>query len=99
VTVFEGFFDFLSALTYYGKKIATEVIVLNSVALGQKAIARIGDASFRKVHLYLDRDLSGRKLTQDFHQQLPSVTVVDNSVLYADSKDFNEFLVNSALKS
>jgi 5S rRNA maturation endonuclease (ribonuclease M5) len=93
VTVFEGFFDFLSALTHYGVDITTPVIVLNSVAMKDRVIETIREAGVGKVYLYLDRDKSGRELTAHFKRQLHDITLVDNSTLYADYKDFNEFLV------
>jgi len=92
VTVFEGFMDFLSALEYYGKPITTPVIVLNSVAMKDRAVEAIRDMQVSKVYLYLDRDESGRELTGYFQQRLQGMTTVDNSVLYAEYKDFNEFL-------
>jgi len=92
VTVFEGFMDFLSALEYYGKSITTPVIVLNSVAMKDRAIEAIRGMQVSKVYLYLDRDESGRELTRYLQQQLQGVTIIDNSVLYAEHKDFNEFL-------
>lgn len=99
VTVFEGFIDFLSALTYYGKDITTSVIVENSVTMKDRAVEAIKEMGVGKVYLYLDRDPSGRKLTEYFLQQLYGVTIVDNSDLYADYKDFNDFLVKAHPKT
>jgi len=98
VTVFEGFMDFLSALTYYGKDITTPVIVMNSTALKERTIEAIEEMGAGKVYLYLDRDQSGRELTEHFKQQLYGVTVLDKSELYADYKDFNEFLISESQK-
>jgi len=92
VTVFEGFIDFLSALTHYGKDITTPVIVLNSVAMKDRAVEAIREMGVDKVYLYLDHDQSGRELTEHFTQQLHGVTILDKSNLYAGHKDFNEFL-------
>jgi len=93
VTMFEGFMDFLSALTYYGKDITTPVIVMNSTALKERTAEAIKEMGVDKVYLYLDRDRSGRELAEHFKQQLHGVTVLDKSDLYAEYKDFNEFLV------
>ena len=41
VTVFEGFMDFLSALTYYPKEMTPPVMVLNSVAMKDRALCTI----------------------------------------------------------
>ena len=93
VTVFEGFIDYLSALTHYQRSAAaTPVIVLNSVAMQQRAVEAIRRMGAAKVYLYLDRDESGKKLARDFKEQLPGVEVLDKSDLYAAHKDFNEFL-------
>jgi DNA primase len=92
VTVFEGFMDFLSALEHYHKPITTPVIVLNSVAMKDKAITAIRNMGAGKVYLYLDNDKAGRELTEHFREQLQGVTIVDNSSLYEGYKDFNEWL-------
>jgi 5S rRNA maturation endonuclease (ribonuclease M5) len=95
VTVFEGFMDFLSALTFYQTAEAkTSVIVLNSVHLKETAVKKIKEIGFAKVYLYLDRDFAGRKIQNDFRQQL-GVTIIDKSELYDGYKDFNQFLVQA----
>ncbi|MCH8294232.1 toprim domain-containing protein [Candidatus Poribacteria bacterium] len=93
VTVFEGFMDFLSALTYYQKEITTPVIVLNSVAMRNRAVETITEMQAKKVYLYLDRDKSGRDLTCYFKKALLGIAVLDKSDLYAGEKDFNAFLI------
>lgn len=93
VMVFEGFMDFLSALTYY--QVAAPklpVIVLNGVVMKDKALAAIRDLGAEKVYLYLDRDEGGLKLTADFQAALADLSVLDKSELYAGFKDFNAFL-------
>jgi DNA primase len=61
VTIFEGFMDFLSALTYFQVREAkTPVIVLNSVSLKKRALEKIKEIGVTKVYLYLDRDEPGR---------------------------------------
>lgn len=93
VTVFEGFTDYLSALTYYKRTEATTpVIVLNSASMQEQAIEAIKQLGAEKVHLYLDRDTTGRKLNETFKEALSGIDMVDQSNLYADHKDFNEFL-------
>lgn len=99
VTVFEGFIDFLSALTYYRRNITTPVIVLNSVTMKDKAVETLRKMGVSKVHLYLDRDKSGRQLTEYFEQQFHrAMSIVDNSDLYIGHKDFNAFLVKTCLQ-
>lgn len=93
VLVFEGFMDFLSYLTYY-KLVAPPhpVIVMNSATMLDKMVAMIRALGAITVHLYLDRDATGRRLMDAFQEQLPSVTMIDESGLYARHKDFNELL-------
>jgi len=98
VTVFEGFIDFLSALTHYGRDITTPVIVMNSTALKERTVEAIKEMEVSKVYLYLDRDKAGRGVTQHFKNELRGVTIVDNSSLYAGYDDFNEFLMKTAQK-
>ena len=93
VTVFEGFFDYLSALAWYRKSAAdTPLIVLNSVQMGGKAIDTIKKMGAGKVHLYLDQDTGGKTLAQQFQEQLPGVEVLDHSSLYEGYEDFNAFV-------
>jgi DNA primase len=95
VTLFEGFMDFLSALTFYHTAEAkTPVIVLNSVSLKDRTSLKIKEIGCTKIYLYLDRDKSGRFLADYFrHQFGHDITIQDKSELYTGYKDFNEFLV------
>lgn len=100
VAVFEGFFDYLSALTYYGKQAAdTPVIVLNTVELKQKAATAIQQMGASKVHLYLDNDRKGREATAFFQEQLADCEVIDHACLYAGYDDLNDFLVAECKKT
>jgi hypothetical protein len=94
IAVFEGIIDYLSALTYYGKTEAeTPVLILNSVVTEKAATQKIQSLGVRKVHLYLDRDETGKKLVECFREQLSGIDVIDQSGLYVGHKDFNAFLV------
>jgi DNA primase len=91
VAVFEGFFDFLSALVYYkleAPRIPT--VVLNSTNNRKKSIEYL--RQFEQVNCFFDRDKSGEdcfKLLRD-RDGLP---VKDYSTIYEGFNDFNEFLV------
>lgn len=91
VVVFEGFMDFLSARVHW-KAALPPALVLNSVALKDKAVAAIRAYGFTDMRLYLDRDDSGRRLTREF-QALEGLTVVDASGVYDGFKDFNDWLI------
>lgn len=94
VLVFEGFMDMLSALMWYKRhEPPGPVLVLNSTAMGEKAMQTIQKWQCKTVHLYLDHDAGGRALTERFVRELPGVKVVDQSGLYSNFKDFNECLV------
>ena len=99
ITVFEGFIDFLSALTFYQVKEAkTAVIVLNSVSLKDRAIEKIKEMGVTQVYLYLDQDDGGKQGIAHFRQHLGSrISLKDQSSLYTGYKDFNAFLVQTSI--
>jgi len=99
ISVFEGFFDFLSFQTdlqYDGKLIQPlprnqdSFLVLNSLAFIEKN--RMLMEKYQRVNLYLDRDESGLKATS---QTLAwSDRYQDKSQLYAKFKDLNEYHIH-----
>lgn len=94
VALFEGFMDMLSALVAYADDLKdTSLLVLNSVALKDKALAAIRAMEARTVQLLPDHDPSGRELVAWFREQLPGMDVVDQSGRYAGHKDVNAWLV------
>jgi|APSaa5957512622_1039677.scaffolds.fasta_scaffold60791_1 hypothetical protein len=101
VAVFEGFFDFLSAITYYSKykmNILKDVdfLILNSTSLTKKAIHQIIKRSYKHVLLYLDNDNTGNCKKKEFVDMLSVKTdVTDKSCQYDGFDDFNEFLKSS----
>lgn len=95
LAVFEGSIDLLSAIACgVLQQPYPPILVLNSNALRDKAIAVIQESKPAAVDLYLDNDTSGRELTEYFRQQLtPSgIQVNDRSDLYGAYKDFNDYL-------
>jgi hypothetical protein len=94
VSLFEGFMDMLSALVVYADDLKdTSLLVLNSVALKDKALAAIRAMGARTVQLFPDHDASGRELVAWFMEQLPGMDVMDQSGRYAGHKDVNAWLV------
>ena len=69
------------------------ILVLNSNALREKAVAAIRGCGAARVELYLDHDPSGRTLTAYLRQELGGIEVIDRADCYAGSKDVNEFLI------
>lgn len=92
VALFEGFFDFLSALEYYGRPSpAVTTIVLNTCNNLGKALASL--AGSKSVHCFLDNDAAGRKALARLEKEGLAVRDWSTS-LYPDFKDFNDFLLS-----
>jgi hypothetical protein len=97
MAVFEGSFDLLSAIAFGVLTTPLpHILVLNSNALRDKAIAAIQESKPAAVDLYLDNDQSGRDLALYFKQQLAAsgIPVNDRSDLYGTYKDFNDYLTS-----
>jgi hypothetical protein len=102
LNLFEGFFDFLSALTYH-KIIRPQnsAIILNSAnktADGKLDKLRPILSEFKQINCYFDNDevsRAGQKAVKAVSTIHPNV--FDCSGLYAGFKDFNEFIQNQYL--
>jgi hypothetical protein len=92
ITVFEGFFDFLSYQTIHQnlEQEPTNFLVLNSLAFFARSLLLM--EKHDNIHLYLDHDEAGRKCTQ--LAQKRSEKFHDESKLYKGYKDLNEWLIN-----
>jgi len=89
IAVFEGFIDYLSALTYYQTPLSRHnVLILNSTENKSKALPKLH--TFKKVFLFLDNDDAGRKATAFLQDNLSHA--FDHSDLYRGCEDFNEFI-------
>ena len=90
--IFEGFMDFLTALTLNALPEGTTVaLVLNSTKMKDRAIAAI-KARSGPVALFLDHDTTGRELTEYFQQAFTGRQVRDYASLYMGYNDFNALL-------
>ena len=88
LSVFEGFIDFLSALTYYRTfKFKSDVIILNSVVNKLK----VATTEYKKIYLFLDNDKAGTD-TKEYFKEINS-NCIDCSNIYKNHKDFNDFLL------
>lgn len=94
--VFEGFFDYLTFVTLRGRPAAT-TMVLNSVALRERAVEYAQRTKVGRVELFRDNDAAGESLLSFLRDQLPDVNIVDRAINYAPSKDLNEWFVTSHL--
>ena len=88
--VFEGFIDYLSALTIDIIN-GADAIILNSVSNVNKAIPVLKDYSI--INCYLDNDNAGETALAELIVQYGS-TVIDRSTLYSGFNDLNEYLIN-----
>lgn len=93
ISVFEGFFSFLSYQTLQQKdNQLTNFLVLNSLSFLEKSREVLDE--HQKVHLYLDRDEAGKKYTQTALQWNQKYT--DQSHLYKNHKDLNDYLISQS---
>lgn len=86
-SVFEGFMDFLSAVTL-GLEIG-DCLVLNSVANVEKAMKYLD--GYGRIDCYLDRDEAGRRTLATLQEHYGE-RVCDRSALYDSCKNLNEYL-------
>lgn len=91
VICFEGFVDFLTALTMFGGRLNGTAIVLNSASMKHKAVARIKTLNPSLVELYFDNDKTGKELVSYFRHALSDATIVDWLSLYEGHKDLNDW--------
>ncbi len=92
--VFEGFMDFLSAVTL-GVTGNADCLVLNSVANVEKAAGLLD--GYGRIGCFLDRDEAGRR-TLDALARRYGERVADRSSLYDSCKDLNEYLQQTTKK-
>lgn len=91
VVVFEGFFDYLSYKMMNQKpaNLQTNSLILNSLSFFNKSLQLM--EKHERVDLYLDRDTGGIKFTREALQR-DSTKYIDQSFLYEQKKDLNEWL-------
>lgn len=90
--VFEGFIDYLSALTLDIIR-GADTIILNSVVNVNKAVPFL--RGYRTINCYLDNDTAGQNALSELTAIYGSI-VIDRSTLYAQFNDLNDFLVNQS---
>lgn len=90
--VFEGFIDYLSALTLDIIS-GADAIILNSVVNVNKAMPYL--KGYTTISSYLDNDNAGQTALAELTATYGS-TVIDRSILYSEFNDLNDFLVNQS---
>jgi len=89
IVIFEGFFDFLSALILQPKwMMESDYMILNSLAFANKIHMKI--KSYNKISLALDNDTAGNKITALIQKQYSRA--VDCRKNFEGFKDINEKL-------
>jgi len=90
LNIFEGFFDFLSALSFYNtQQPGNDTIILNSLAFLDKVIPIL--PNYTTINLYLDNDKAGLNAVQTIKNQHASIKN-QSLILFPNCKDFNEFI-------
>ncbi|MFN8344035.1 MAG: toprim domain-containing protein [Spirosomataceae bacterium] len=93
VAVFEGFFDFLSALVLFGLEVPRiPTVVLNSTNNRKKAIEYLRE--FEQVNCFFDRDKSGEECFRLLRDR-DGLPVKDQSKMYEGYNDLNDFLTKT----
>lgn len=90
--VFEGFIDYLSALTL-GIISGADAVILNSVVNVNKAAPYL--TNYTVINCYLDNDNAGETALAELTAIYGSA-VIDRSTLYSEFNDLNDFLVNQS---
>lgn len=92
LTVFEGFFNYLSfhSINQKQPEELTNFLVLNSLSFFEKSRTKM--ESHQQIDLFLDRDPAGIKLTQKA-LEWDKTRYVDRSKLYQNLKDLNNWLI------
>ena len=91
VIIFEGFFDFLTAITISGGSLNGTAIILNSVGTKDKAVDKIRSIDPKSIELYRDNDAAGQSLLTFLKQELPDATIIDKAQSYQDFDDLNHW--------
>lgn len=100
--IFEGFFDFLTYMTFRKRKdsmlcidVDTDYIILNSVAVVRKTFDVL--RSYNQIHCFLDNDRAGKEATDMIAMAFPGTTV-DESYRYSGYKDLNDVILGNIMK-
>ncbi|GAF05902.1 toprim domain-containing protein [Saccharicrinis fermentans] len=90
LNVFEGFMDYLSALTYYKvKQLDGTTIILNGVGQKKQLIEAV--PNYDQVILFGDNDTTGVEFAEEVNNKHSNVLNMADEV-YPKFKDFNVFL-------
>lgn len=93
LSVFEGFFNFLSYLTIHQKQEQPErdFLILNSTSFFERSLPLM--QSYKNKHLFVDCDTTGQKCIQKAHA-IDKESFIDERGLYKNYKDLNDWMVH-----
>lgn len=93
ISVFEGFFNFLSyqSISQRQEQPISNFLILNSTSFFEKSLPVM--QAYKSVHLYLDCDATGQKCSQKA-MAIDNKKFVDESALYKNYKDLNDWIMN-----
>ena len=90
VAVFESAIDFLSYLTEKNQSdLETDVIILNSTKLAERAKNLITEKNYQKVYTFLDNDRAGEQANEVL--KTLDKQIVSCNHIYQNFKDYNEY--------
>ena len=94
LTVFEGFFDFLSYQSMHQnqQQVLSGFLILNSLSFFERSLLLMEKCD--SIHLYLDNDNAGRKCSKIAQKRSPKFK--NESKLYRGYKDLNDWKMNFA---
>jgi DNA primase len=97
ISVFEGFFDFLTwqSMNKFSNASRPNFLVLNSLSFFTRSL--LLQEKHERIHLYLDNDNAGRKCVQEIQKRSPD-KVLDESRQYKDFKDLNDWFIEKQLQ-
>lgn len=91
LSVFEGFFDYLTHLQREGIKTpSTDVIVLNSANLINEAVPVMQDKDYKSIDVYRHNDGPGKEVLEVIKNEMKHATVNDMIGLYRGFSDYND---------
>jgi hypothetical protein len=93
VHLFEGFMDYLSAITrLQGKSFKNDAIILNSISCLRQVAPYIQGYSYRTAYSWFDNDPAGQRASRafsEFVQTVPDLLHLPMNQVYAPHKDVN----------
>ncbi len=93
LNIFEGFFDFLSAIELSKTQtLKFDSLILNSIAMKEKALDII--CKYEKINLFMDNDPAGKEAASFFKKHHKAVKDFSMILYPLPYKDLNDYLMN-----